>query len=150
MNKIMEQKIEYAKYLGVKVFSNKWYSIHVMLFDHGMANVRIRYKKRKNERGLWRWGCNCLYFDECRRESVYDTWDCLYFLQMDKTARRWFRKVLRPCFEKYLLPNGVISSEIAEDVENIERQQCCLYEQPRMEDEEERVLWWTNKGRLKI
>ena len=150
MNKIMEQKIEYAKYLGVKVFSNKWYSIHVMLFDHGMASVRIRYKKRKNERGLWRWGCNCLYFDECRRESVYDTWDCLYFLQMDKTARRWFRKVLRPCFEKYLLPNGVISSEIAEDVENIERQQCCLYEQPRMEDEEERVLWWTNKGRLKI
>lgn len=146
----MEQKIEYAKYLGVKVFSNKWYSIHVMLFDHGMASVRIRYKKRKNERGLWRWGCNCLYFDECRRESVYDTWDCLYFLQMDKTARRWFRKVLRPCFEKYLLPNGVISSEIAEDVENIERQQCCLYEQPRMEDEEERVLWWTNKGRLKI
>ena len=149
MNKIMEQKIEYAKYLGVKVFSNKWYSIHVMLFDHGMASVRIRYKKRKNERGLWRWGCNCLYFDECRRESVYDTWDCLYFLQMDKTARRWFRKVLRPCFEKYLLPNGVISSEIAEDVENIERQQCCLYEQPRMEDEEKRVLWWTNKGRLK-
>ena len=146
----MEQKIEYAKYLGVKVFSNKWYSIHVMLFDHGMASVRIRYKKRKNERGLWRWGCNCLYFDECRRESVYDTWDCLYFLQMDKTARRWFRKVLRPCFEKYLLPNGVISFEIAEDVENIERQQCCLYEQPRMEDEEERVLWWTNKGRLKI
>ena len=145
----MEQKIEYAKYLGVKVFSNKWYSIHVMLFDHGMASVRIRYKKWKNERGLWRWGCNCLYFDECRRESVYDTWDCLYFLQMDKTARRWFRKVLRPCFEKYLLPNGVISSEIAEDVENIERQQCCLYEQPRMEDEEKRVLWWTNKGRLK-
>ena len=145
----MEQKIEYAKYLGVKVFSNKWYSIHVMLFDHGMASVRIRYKKRKNERGLWRWGCNCLYFDECRRESVYDTWDCLYFLQMDKTARRGFRKVLRPCFEKYLLPNGVISSEIAEDVENIERQQCCLYEQPRMEDEEKRVLWWTNKGRLK-
>ena len=27
----MEQKKEYAKYLGVKVFSNKWYSIHVML-----------------------------------------------------------------------------------------------------------------------
>ena len=146
----MEQKIEYAKYLGVKVFSNKWYSIHVMLFDHGMARVGMRYKKRKNERQLWRWGSNHLCFDECRRESVYDTWDCLYFLQMDKTARRWFRKVLRPCFEKYLLPNGVISSEIAEDVENIERQQCCLYEQPRMEDEEERVLWWTNKGRLKI
>ena len=33
----MEQKIEYAKYLGAKVFSNKWYSIHVMLFDHGMV-----------------------------------------------------------------------------------------------------------------
>ena len=143
----MEQNIEYAKYLGVKVFSNKYYSIHVMLFDQGMARVGMRYKKRKNRRQLW---CSFLTFDECRRESVYDTWDCLYFLQMDKTARRWFRKVLRPCFEKYLLPNGVISSEIAEDVENIERQQCCLYEQPRMEDEEERVLWWTNKGRLKI
>jgi len=35
----MEQKIEYAKYLGVKVFSNKYYSIHVMLFEHGMASV---------------------------------------------------------------------------------------------------------------
>jgi hypothetical protein len=46
----MEKEIEYAKYLGVKVFSNKWYSIHVMLFDQGMARARIRYKKRKNER----------------------------------------------------------------------------------------------------
>ena len=54
----MEQNIEYAKYLGVKVFSNKWYSIHVMLFDQGMARARIRYKKRKNERQLWRWGCD--------------------------------------------------------------------------------------------
>ena len=143
----MEKKIQYAEYLGVKVFSNKYYSIHVMLFDQGMARVGMRYKKRKNRRQFW---CNFLNFDECRRESVYDTWDCLYFLQMDKTARRWFRKVLRPCFEKYLLPNGIISSEIAEDVENKERQQCCLYEQPRMEDEEERVLWWTNKGRSKI
>ena len=69
----MEKKIEYAKYLGAKVFSNKRYSIHVMLFDHGMAIARIRYKKRKNERGIWRWGCNCVYFDECRRESVFDT-----------------------------------------------------------------------------
>ena len=56
----MEQKIEYAKYLGVKVFSNKYYSIHVMLFDHGMAIARIRYKKRNNQRQLWRWGSNCL------------------------------------------------------------------------------------------
>ena len=31
----MEQNIEYAKYLGIKVFSNKWYSIHVMLFKQG-------------------------------------------------------------------------------------------------------------------
>ena len=138
----MEQKIEYAKYLGVKVFSNKWYSIHVMLFDHGMASVRIRYKKRKNERGLWRWGCNCLYFDECRRESVYDTWDCLQYLQMDKVARRWFRKVLHPCFEKFLMPNGVISSEIAEEVETKELQQQEVYRLPRMEEEENRVLWW--------
>ena len=50
MSMTMEKKIEYAKYLGVKVFSNKYYSIHVMLFDHGMASARIRYKKRKNER----------------------------------------------------------------------------------------------------
>ena len=102
----MEQIIEYVKYLGVKVFSNKYYSIHVMLFEQGMARVGMRYKKRKNERQLWRWGSNHLCFDECRRESVYDTWDCLHFLQMDKTARRWFRKVLHPCFEKFLMPKA--------------------------------------------
>jgi len=45
----MEQNIEYAKYLGVKVFSNKWYSIHVMLFDHGMARVGMRYKKGRTK-----------------------------------------------------------------------------------------------------
>ena len=145
MSMTMEQKIEYAKYLGVKAFSNKRYSIHVMLFDHGMAIARIRYKKRKNQRGLWRWGCNCVYFDECRRESVYDTWDCLYFLQMDKVARRWFRKTLHPCFEKFLLPNGIISSEIAEEFERKERQQCCFYEQPQLKEEEDRVLWWNDK-----
>ena len=141
----MEQKIEYAKYLGIKVFSNKWYSIHVMLFDHGMARARVRYKKRKNQMQLWRRGCNCLCFDECRRESVYDTWECLHFLQMDKTARRWFRKVLHPCFEKFLMPNGVISSEIAEEVEAKERQQQEVYRLPRMEEEENRVLWWMYK-----
>ena len=140
----MEQKIEYAKYLGVKVFSNKWYSIHVMLFDHGMARARIRYKKRKGQMQLWRCGCNCLCFDECRRESVYDTWECLHFLQMDKTARRWFRKVLHTCFENYLLPNGIISSEIAEEFESKEREQHA-YRLPHMEEEEERVLWWNNK-----
>ena len=140
----MEKKIEYVKYLGVRVFSNKYYSIHVMLFDHGMANARIRYKKRR-EGHLWRWGCDCLHFDECRRESVYDTWDCLYFLKMDKIARRWFRKVLHPCIEKYLLPNGDISSELAEEVESTERQQQEVYRLPRMEDEEDRVLWWMYK-----
>ena len=137
----MEQKIEYVKYLGVKVFSNKRYSIHVMLFEQGMARVGMRYKKRKNERQLWRWGSNHLCFDECRRESVYDSWDCLHFLQMDKKARKWFRKVLHPCFEKYLLPNGIISSEIAEELERQERQQHA-YRLPRMEEEEDRVLWW--------
>lgn len=45
----MEQKIEYAKYLGVKVFSNKYYSIHVMLFDQGMARVGMRYKKGRTK-----------------------------------------------------------------------------------------------------
>ena len=143
----MEQKIEYAKYLGVKVFSNKRYSIHVMLFDHGMARVGMRYKKRKNQRQVW---CNFLNFDECRRESVYDTWDCLYFLQMDKVARRWFRKVLHPCFEKYLLQDGFISSEIAEEDDIKERQQCCFYKQPRFEEEEDRILWWDYKKVVKI
>ena len=138
----MEQKIEYAKYLGVKVFSNKYYSIHVMQFEQGMARVGMRYKKRKNRGKLW---CNFLNFDECRRESVYDTWDCLHFLQMDKTARRWFRKVLHPCFEKYLLPNGIISSEIAEEVEAKERQQQEVYRLPRMEEEVDRVIWWMYK-----
>ena len=138
----MEQKIEYAKYLGVKVFSNKKYSIHVMLFDHSMARVGMRYKKRKNRRQLW---CNFLNFDECRRESVYDTWDCLHYLQMDKTARRWFRKVLHQCFEKFLMPNGVISSEIAEEVETKERQQQEVYRLPRMEEEVDRVIWWMYK-----
>lgn len=138
----MDQKIAYARYLGVKVFSNKYYSIHVMLFDQGMARVGMRYKKRKNQRQLW---CNFLTFDECRRESVYDTWDCLHYLQMDKTARRWFRKVLHPCFEKFLMPNGIISSEIAEVVEAKERQQQEVYRLPRMEEEEDRVLWWMYK-----
>ena len=138
----MEQNVEYAKYLGVKVFSNKYYSIHVMLFDHGMARVGMRYKKRKNRGKLW---CNFLTFDECRRESVYDTWDCLYFLQMDKVARRWFRKVLHPCFEKFLMPNGIISSEIAEEVEAKERQQQEVYRLPRMEEEVDRVIWWMYK-----
>jgi len=41
---------------------------------------------------------------------------------MNKTSRRWFRKVLHPCFEKFLLPNGIISSEIAEEVESKERE----------------------------
>ena len=141
----MEKTIEYAKYLGAKVFSNKRYSIHVMLFDHGMARARIQYKKRrKSERQLWRWGCDALCFDECRRESVYDTWDCLYFLQMDKVARRWFRRVLHPCFEKFLLPNGVISSEIAEEFERNERKQHA-YSLPSMGEEEDRVLRWDDK-----
>ena len=140
----MEQKIEYAKYWGVKAFSNKWYSIHVMLFDNGMARARVRYKKRKNQMQLWRRGCNCLCFDECRRESVYDTWECLHFLQMDKTARKWFRKVMHPCFERFLLPNGIISSEIAEEVESQERQQHA-YRLPHMEEDEDQVLWWNNK-----
>ena len=138
----MEKEIEYAKYLGVKVFSNKWYSIHVMLYDHGMAKVGMRYKKRKNQRQLW---CSFLTFDECWRESVYDTWDCLHFLQMDKTARRWFRKVLHPCFEIFLLPNGIISSEIAEEIEAKERQLQVVYRLPRMEEKEDRVLWWMYK-----
>lgn len=49
MSMIMEKEIEYAKYLGVKVFSNKWYSIHVMLFDQGMARARIRYKRERTK-----------------------------------------------------------------------------------------------------
>ena len=138
----MEKNIEYAKYLGVRVFSNKYYSIHVMLFDQGMARVSIRYKKRKNQWQLLKWGCGFLNFDECRRESVYDTWDCLYYLQMDKTARKWFRRVLHPCFERFLLPNGIISAEIAEEIESQERQQQIVYRLPLMEEEEERVLWW--------
>ena len=112
-----------------------------MLFEQGMARVGMRYKKRKNWGKLW---CNFLTFDECRRESVYDTWDCLHYLQMDKTARRWFRKVLHPCFEKFLLPNGIISSEIAEEVESQERQQH-TYRLPRMEEEVDRVIWWMYK-----
>jgi hypothetical protein len=61
---------------------------------------------------------------------------------MDKTARRWFRKVLHPCFEKFLMPNGIISSEIAEEIEAKERQLQVVYRLPRMEEEEDRVLWW--------
>ena len=51
------------------------------------------------------------------------------------------RKVLHPCFEKYLLPNGIISSEIAEELERQERQQHA-YRLPHMEEEVDRVLWW--------
>lgn len=138
----MEHRIERVKYLGKIVFSNKRYSIHVMLFDQGMARARICYKKRKNRSLLQYWGSDYLCFDECRRECVYDTWECLYYLQMDKQARRWFRKVLRPCFEKFLMPNGGISAEIAEEVENIERQQICVYRLPEIDKDEERFLWW--------
>ncbi|MBP5197389.1 MAG: hypothetical protein J6035_08325 [Bacteroidaceae bacterium] len=127
-----EHNIEYVKYLGAKVFSNRRYSIHVMLFEQGMARVGMRYKKRKNWWLLRRWGSPGLYFDECRRESVYDTWDCLNYLMMDKTARKWFRKVLHPCIERFLLPNGVISSEIAEEIESKERQQQVEYRLPEM------------------
>jgi len=49
---------------------------------------------------------------------------------------------LHPCFEKFLMPNGIISSEIAEVVEAKERQQQEAYRLPRMEEEEDRVLWW--------
>ena len=121
---MMEQKHEYAEYLGAKKFSNKRYSIHVKLFRHGMARAKIRYKKRKNLKQVWK-GCDFLVFDECRREWVFDTWDCLQFLQMDKSARKWFRKVLHPCIGKYLLPNGSISAKLAEEDENEERQQWC-------------------------
>ena len=127
-----EHHIEYVKYLGTKVFSNRRYSIHVMLFDHGMARVEMRYKKRKNWWLVRRWGSAGLCFDECRRESVYDTWDCLNYLRMDKTARKWFRRVLHPCIERFLLPNGVISSDIAEEIENKERQQQVEYRLPEM------------------
>ena len=120
---MMESKIEYAKYLGAKVFSNKYYSIHVMLYDHGMARARLVYKKRKSRTKMWSKGKDHLTFDECRHECVLDIQECLYFLQMDKTARRWFRKTLRPCFEKYLLPNGDISSQLASEGECEQRQE---------------------------
>ena len=44
--------------------------------------------------------------------------------------------------KKFLMPNGIISSEIAEEVEAKERQQQEVYRLPRMEEEEDRVLWW--------
>ena len=43
------------------------------------------------------------------------------------------------------MPNGIISSEIAEVVEAKERQQQEAYRLPRMEEEEDRVLWWMYK-----
>jgi hypothetical protein len=46
---MMEQNIKYTKYLGVKVFSNKWYSIHVMLFNQGMARVGTQKLSLGNE-----------------------------------------------------------------------------------------------------
>ena len=103
-----EQKREYAKYLGTKVFSNKKYRIRVKLFDHGLAEADIEYKKRKALDGFM-----MLHFDDCKRECVFDTYDCLDYLSEDKVARKWFRRVLKPCFEKYLLPDGTISSELA-------------------------------------
>ena len=105
----MEQKNEYAKYLGTKVFSNKKYNIRVKLFEHGLAEAEIDYIKRKVLKGFM-----MLHFDDCKRECVFDTYDCLDYLSEDKVARRWFRRVLKPCFEKYLLPDGTISPELAQ------------------------------------
>lgn len=103
-----KQKVEYAKYLGTKVFSNKKYKIRVKLFEHGLAEAEIDYKKRKVLKGFM-----MLHFDDCKRECVFDTYDCLDYLSEDKVARKWFRRVLKSCFEKYLLPDGTISSELA-------------------------------------
>ena len=103
-----EQKREYAEYLGTKVFSNKKYRIRVKLFEHGLAVAEIDYKKRKALNGFF-----MLHFDDCKRECVFDTYDCLDYLSEDKVARRWFRRVLKPCFEKYLLPDGIVSSKLA-------------------------------------
>ena len=80
-----QERIE-AKSIGSKCFSNRKYRIRVDLFEHQMAIAEIDYKG-----GLKTSGSPFIYFDECRRESVYDLSECMDYLKHDKVARRWFR-----------------------------------------------------------
>ena len=74
-----EQKREYAKYLGTKVFSNKKYRIRVKLYEHGLAEAEIDYKKRKALDVFF-----ALHFDDCKRKCVFDTYDCQDYLSENR------------------------------------------------------------------
>lgn len=99
--------------IGSKCFSNRKYRIRVDLFEHQMAIAEIEYKG-----GIKTSGSPFIYFDECKRESVYDLSECLEYLKHDKIARRWFSSVMKPCYEKYILPCGRISPDLALEHEN--------------------------------
>lgn len=115
----MKKEYIIAKPLARHSFSSKWYTIHVVLYEYGMARARISYKKRKGlHNRYFYWASDYLCFDEARRECVYDLYECLDYLKTDKVARRWFRRTLLPCYEKYLLPNGDISTDLAHEDEN--------------------------------
>lgn len=120
----MERERKYAKFIGARYFSNKKYGIRVALYDHGMARASIIYKKRRVN--LWHCGehhmaSDRLTFDECKYECVWDYFECCNYLRESKPARKWFRKTLQSCLEPFVLPNGDISIELAEEYDNVSR-----------------------------
>ena len=120
----MEEERKFAKYIGTKYFSNKKYSIRVALYDHGMARVSMVYKR--SQKFVWdcrrsSTGKDMLFFDECKKESVWDYDDCFNFLRKSKVAQRWFRKTLRPCIEPFILPCDRVDSQLADEYDNESR-----------------------------
>lgn len=107
-----QERVE-AKFIRSEYFSNRKYSIRVDLYEHDMARADIRYKG-----AMYLKGSSYICFDECKRESVYDLYDCLSFLQQSKTARRWFLRIMKPCYQRYLNESGDISPDIALEHEN--------------------------------
>lgn len=102
-----------ATFIRSEYFSNRKYSIRVDLYEHDMARADIRYKGTKQLRG----SCH-ICFDECKRESVYDLCECLTYLQQSKMARRWFLRIMKPCYQAYITANGDISPDLALEHEN--------------------------------
>ena len=107
-----QERIE-AKLICSEYFSNRKYGIRVSLYEHDMARADIHCKGAKLLRGTF-----YICFDECKRESVYDLKECLEYLQQSKTARLWFLRVMKPCYQRYLNTTGDISPDLALEHEN--------------------------------
>lgn len=116
MRKLSEHEA-YAQLLGRLSYSDRYFSIHVLKYDHGMARVNLCYKKSHGSFWkLYNFPANdMLTFDECRWTCCDDVYECLCFLRKHKVARKWFRKAIHHCIKDYLLPNGELSGDLAMD-----------------------------------